>query len=197
MISKTITAPDTGNEYTPKGVSDFKDFKSKLMAGETINSNSLSQDTMSILPKFSLSSQGPTSDVSEDYAGGAADEAGLDDAAYEQPSAPVFTPSVAPSYKARDTAITLAAYLEALPAKEEVKIIGDFGKLSLKAINVSITEFGVAFVIKKDDIQFEPNINTSLKIEYKGVEYEVVYAGGFFTFPKIAFTFVSFLRVNP
>lgn len=90
----------------------------------------------------------------------------------------------------------ITRYLESAPAKEEVKIIGSFGKIGFKAINVSINDYGVAVIIKKDSIQFEPNINTELKIAYRGNEFNVVYAGGFFTFPKIPFTFVSFLRIS-
>ena len=96
----------------------------------------------------------------------------------------------------KDPMHMLVDYLEATPAKEEVKIIGEFGRIGFKAVNVSINEFGVAFIIKKDAIQFEPNINTPLKVNYRGQDYDVIYAGGFFTFPKIPFTFVSFLRVT-
>jgi hypothetical protein len=97
----------------------------------------------------------------------------------------------------KDPIQMLASYLEQTPAKEDLKIVGPFGKLGFKALNVSITDFGVAFIIKKDAIQFEPNINTELTIQYRGQDYSVIYAGGFFTFPKIPFTFVSFLRVQP
>ncbi len=97
----------------------------------------------------------------------------------------------------KDPVQMLSDYLEQTTAREEIKIVGPFGKLGFKALNVSITDFGVAFIIKKDAIQFEPNINTELTIQYRGQDYSVIYAGGFFTFPKIPFTFVSFLRVQP
>lgn len=200
-IKNQVNPPDVGNEHAPQGVVDFRRFKDRLMAGDVVPSSTLSSDAIALVPRFSDASSMQTvyttdADADDadqndlDYTNIMADS-GIAQQAAEQPE----------EYRAirasKEPAHTIAAYLESLPSKEDVRIIGDFGKLSLKAINVSVTEFGIAFVIKKDAIQFEPNINTSLKIEYKGVEYDVVYAGGFFTFPKIAFTFVSFLRVNP
>ena len=90
----------------------------------------------------------------------------------------------------------LASYLDNAPAREEVKLTGTFGKLTFKAINVSINDFGVAFIVKKDAMIFEPNIETTLVVTYKGKDYNVIYAGGFFTFAKMPFTFVSFLKVS-
>jgi len=95
-----------------------------------------------------------------------------------------------------DPVYLLTNYLNHTQPKEDVRLTGNFGKLSFKAVNVSINDFGVAFIIKKDAMQFEPNINTELTVVYRSNNYKVIYAGGFFTFSNIPFTFISFLRVS-
>jgi hypothetical protein len=191
---------DTGVERTPPAVSAMKSFKEKLLQGHKVKASQFGIEL-------------PVMKTQDDVAYGSDDEAdpvdsleedtGVTDV-YQDPdeigpmegTTSYTTPYIGKAMTKRDPVQMLSDYLEQTPAKEEVKIVGPFGKLGFKALNVSITEFGVAFIIKRDAIQFEPNINTELTIQYRGQDYSVIYAGGFFTFPKIPFTFVSFLRIQ-
>ena len=187
---------DTAVERTPPNVAAMKSFKEKLLQGHKVTASQFGIE----LPVMTTQANEVyiTEDEEVDYIDNFVDEIMSDTETYEDPEA-IMPAANINEYKERikkDPVQMLSEYLEQTPAKAEVKIVGPFGKLGFKALNVSITEFGVAFIIKKDAIQFEPNINTELTIQYQGQDYSVIYAGGFFTFPKIPFTFVSFLRVQ-
>lgn len=187
---------DTAVERTPPNVAAMKSFKEKLLQGHKVTASQFGIE----LPVMTTQANEVyiTEDEEVDYIDNFVDEIMNDTETYEDPEA-IMPAANINEYKERikkDPVQMLSEYLEQTPAKAEVKIVGPFGKLGFKALNVSITEFGVAFIIKKDAIQFEPNINTELTIQYQGQDYSVIYAGGFFTFPKIPFTFVSFLRVQ-
>ena len=195
------SAIDTAVERTPPHVAAMRIFKDKLLQGHKVTASQFgielpvmtTQDNIA----YDVEDTGEDTDAvyeenDEDMDGEAADS-------YEAAGNARVTSSsfqAAQHATKKDPVQMLSEYLEHTPAKEEVKIVGPFGKLGFKALNVSVTEFGVAFIIKKDAIQFEPNINTELTIQYRGQAYSVIYAGGFFTFPKIPFTFVSFLRIQ-
>lgn len=188
---------DTAVERTPPNVAAMKSFKEKLLQGHKVTASQFGIE----LPVMTTQANEVylTDDEQVDYTDNFVDEIMSDTETYEDPETIIPAANIN-EYKERikkDPVQMLAEYLEQTPAKSEIKIISPFGKLGFKALNVSITEFGVAFIIKKDAIQFEPNINTELTIQYQGQDYSVIYAGGFFTFPKIPFTFVSFLRVQP
>lgn len=187
---------DTAVERTPPNVAAMKSFKEKLLQGHKVTASQFGIE----LPVMTTQANEVyiTEDEEVDYIDNFVDEIMSATETYEDPEA-IMPAANINEYKERikkDPVQMLSEYLEQTPAKAEVKIVGPFGKLGFKALNVSITEFGVAFIIKKDAIQFEPNINTELTIQYQGQDYSVIYAGGFFTFPKIPFTFVSFLRVQ-
>lgn len=188
---------DTAVERTPPNVAAMKSFKEKLLQGHKVTASQFGIE----LPVMTTQANEVylTDDEQVDYTDNFVDEIMSDTETYEDPET-IMPAANINEYKERikkDPVQMLSEYLEQTPAKSEIKIISPFGKLGFKALNVSITEFGVAFIIKKDAIQFEPNINTELTIQYQGQDYSVIYAGGFFTFPKIPFTFVSFLRVQP
>lgn len=187
---------DTAVERTPPNVAAMKSFKEKLLQGHKVTASQFGIE----LPVMTTQANEVylTDDEQVDYTDNFVDEIMSDTETYEDPET-IMPAANINEYKERikkDPVQMLSEYLEQTPAKSEIKIISPFGKLGFKALNVSITEFGVAFIIKKDAIQFEPNINTELTIQYQGQDYSVIYAGGFFTFPKIPFTFVSFLRVQ-
>jgi hypothetical protein len=189
---------DTGVERTPPAVSAMKSFKEKLLQGHKVKASQFGIE----LPVMTIQDNvAYVSDEVEEPEFMDETEEGAADVDYQNPGA-IGPMEETRGYKERampnkDPVQMLSDYLEQTTAREEIKIVGPFGKLGFKALNVSITDFGVAFIIKKDAIQFEPNINTELTIQYRGQDYSVIYAGGFFTFPKIPFTFVSFLRVQP
>lgn len=189
---------DTGAERTPPAVSAMRIFKEKLLQGHKVKASQFGIELPVMTTQENVAY--PSDEVEEsEFAENTEEE--TSDANYQDPDA-IGPMEETRAYKERamlnkDPVQMLSDYLEQTTAREEIKIVGPFGKLGFKALNVSITDFGVAFIIKKDAIQFEPNINTELTIQYRGQDYSVIYAGGFFTFPKIPFTFVSFLRVQP
>jgi hypothetical protein len=186
---------DTAVERTPPSVAAMKIFKEKLLQGHKVVASQFGIELPSMTTQNNLAYI--VDDIEEvDFTG----EPEEDNDTNYQDSETIGAMEVTNPYTEKikkDPVQMLSEYLEQTPAKSEIKIVSPFGKLGFKALNVSITEFGVAFIIKKDAIQFEPNINTELTIQYQGQDYSVIYAGGFFTFPKIPFTFVSFLRVQP
>lgn len=190
---------DTGAERTPPNVAAMKSFKEKLLQGHKVTASQFGIE----LPVMTLQDNvAYRSDNDEDTDGLESNEETEMSApeVYQDPDAVGYVEETRTNKEKRmanaDPVQMLTSYLEQTPAKEELKIVGPFGKIGFKALNVSITDYGVAFIIKKDAIQFEPNINTELTIQYRGQDYSVIYAGGFFTFPKIPFTFVSFLRIQ-
>jgi hypothetical protein len=187
---------DTGVERTPPSVAAMKSFKQKLLQGHKVTASQFGIE----LPVLSIQDNVVySSDIDEDK--DVLDELESNEESEMSTSEVYQDPDdIGPmeetrTYKERRM-VNADPVLEQTPAKEELKIVGPFGKIGFKALNVSITDYGVAFIIKKDAIQFEPNINTELTIQYRGQDYSVIYAGGFFTFPKIPFTFVSFLRLQ-
>jgi hypothetical protein len=189
---------DTGVERTPPAVSAMKSFKEKLLQGHKVKASQFGIELPVMTTQENIAY---SSDEVEEPEFMDESEEEITDTNYQDPDA-IGPMEETRAYKERamlnkDPVQMLSDYLEQTTAQEEIKIVSPFGKLGFKALNVSITDFGVAFIIKKDAIQFEPNINTELTIQYRGQDYSVIYAGGFFTFPKIPFTFVSFLRVQP
>jgi hypothetical protein len=189
---------DTGAERTPPAVSAMRIFKEKLLQGHKVKASQFGIELPVMTTQENVAYSSDEVEESE-FADNPEEE--TVDVNYQDPDA-IGPMEETRAYKERamlnkDPVQMLSDYLEQTTAREEIKIVGPFGKLGFKALNVSITDFGVAFIIKKDAIQFEPNINTELTIQYRGQDYSVIYAGGFFTFPKIPFTFVSFLRVQP
>lgn len=178
-----VALPDPSNDRAPENVSAIKNFKASLLRSDGNAKSSSILNTM----QYTQPTVATDPMLYDEESLTALDEETTLDQQDEDTILPITN---------KDPMHMLVDYLEATPAKEEVKIIGAFGRIGFKAVNVSINEFGVAFIIKKDAIQFEPNINTPLKVNYRGQDYDVIYAGGFFTFPKIPFTFVSFLRVT-
>jgi hypothetical protein len=187
---------DTAVERTPPNVAAMKMFKDKLLQGHKVTAAQFGVD----LPDMTVQDNVVYVTDTDDDESVLTDNLTENDN-YQDPDALTHMNNIALGQERimakKDPVQMLSEYLEQTPAKEEVKIVGPFGKLGFRALNVSITEFGVAFIIKKEAIQFEPNINTELTIQYRGQDYSVIYAGGFFTFPKIPFTFVSFLRIQP
>ena len=203
---------DPALERTPPDVAAMKIFKEKLLQGQKVKAAQFGLE----LPKIDM--QPDVAYRSSDDSDGAEVDELVDEmdkmdedytaedeqfesayASVEADRSPTNLNAVQyPAHKgrAKDPLELLSDWLNNNQAKEELKIIGPFGKIGFKALNVSITDLGVAFIIKKDAIQFEPNVNTELTIQYRGQDYPVIYAGGFFTFAKIPFTFVSFLRVQ-
>ena len=193
---------DTGVERTPPSVAAMKSFKQKLLQGHKVTASQFGIElpVLTIQDNVVYSSDiDEDKDVLDELESNEESEMSTSEV-YQDPD-DIGTMEETRTYKERrmvntDLVQMLTSYLEQTPAKEELKIVGPFGKIGFKALNVSITDYGVAFIIKKDAIQFEPNINTELIIQYRGQDYSVIYAGGFFTFPKIPFTFVSFLRIQ-
>lgn len=187
---------DPAVERTPPNVSAMRSFKEKLLQGHKVTA---SQFGIELPVMTTQANVAYIVDDTEDTVFTDEPEEEITDTSYQESETIGDMETTNPYTEKikKDPVQMLSDYLEQTPARAEVKIVGPFGKLGFKALNVSITEFGVAFIIKKDAIQFEPNINTELTIQYLGQDYSVIYAGGFFTFPKIPFTFVSFLRVQP
>lgn len=187
---------DPANERTPANVAAMKSFKEKLILGHQASASEFGIElpVMVTHENIAYDSEDDTQDGYMD------DDNTADSATHEHQDSEeiphVYNTRMYKEQIKKDTVQMLSEHLEQTPAKEELKIVGPFGKIGFKALNVSITDFGLAFIIKKDAIQFEPNINTELIIQYEGQDYSVIYAGGFFTFPKIPFTFVSFLRIQ-
>ena len=77
-----------------------------------------------------------------------------------------------------------------------VEVQGQFVRISFRAVNVCINDYGLAFIIHKDHMSYEPNINTELRLKIGEDIYDVIYAGGFFTFRHIPFNFLSFIKID-
>lgn len=167
----TLPQPDPANEFTPPAARENADFKKRLLKGPSRTAPA------------AFTPAGENEDV------------GIQDN-NANPSHSYLTPAPPPvTFDSYMDAIT--AYLEKTDEKEQITILGDFGKLVFQAVHVAINQNGVAMILKKDAMQFEPKINADLDIVYRDRTIPVVYAGGFFTFSKIAFTFISFVRINP
>ena len=184
-------AVDSASERTPPAVAAMRNFKNKLLQGHQVNASQFGIVLPAETTKSVINYDDENMDTQENI-GADVSEDEFQDPDDQGPMKQFDTKELIK----KDAAQLLVEYLEQTAAKEDIKIVGPFGKIGFKAINVSVTDFGVAVIIKKDAIQFEPNINTDLIIQYRGQDYSVVYAGGFFTFPKIPFTFVSFIRAE-
>lgn len=207
-MDKSIIAstPDTGYDLTPPSVMAIKSFKNTLLS--TPDPTKVS--SQSILHELDGGSYGshlsaersPDSVSYSNLANDDDEEADIDEytgSSDARDTTNIIGDKIMPSPPPpsfRNTIHAVSEFLESTKATEDVQIICAFGKLTFKALHVSLNDYGIAFIVKKDAFQFEPNLNTSLKIVYKDIEYTVVYAGGFFTFDKMPFTFVSFLNVT-
>lgn len=83
-----------------------------------------------------------------------------------------------------------------IDAKHRVEVQGPFGKITFRAIHVSTNDHGLAFIIHKDQMSWEPNVGQKLQIRCDGQSHNVVYAGGYFTFQQMPFTFLSFIKYS-
>ena len=192
-MSVLTNLPDPGSYKTPDTTAALHTFKSKLFAGEVGTPSGSLAGVVITQPARNWTAEEEAA-IAE-YNESIGDE-GAEDTTYA-------TPTIASTMRASNQSETfptplhaVVRYLESIPSREDVVITASLGKITFKALNVSITDYGVAFIVKKDAMQFEPHINATLKFTYKGQDYDVVYAGGFFTFDKMPFTFVSFLRVT-
>lgn len=190
----TIEAIDTGDEHTPDNVKEARALKASLLrsGGGAVITGSV----RSKIERSKLAAPDDPEDILEDAAAANDDDSDANEDDQYNGALDEIQSIRAQTAGAPAGHDVLASYLDSAPAKEEVKLTGSFGKLTFKAINVSINDFGVAFIVKKDAMVFEPNIETTLVITYRGKDYNVIYAGGFFTFAKMPFTFVSFLKVS-
>lgn len=198
-MSESSNLPDPAMDRTPESTAQIKNFKAQLLMKGTAKSTSLL--VTNAVPTNNVINI-PDDETNEDNLDSLPDSFDEEVPAteeYTEEAQQLYTTALKvenPAPALRDPIQAISLYLESTPAREEIKIIGSFGKIGFKAINVSINDYGIAIIIKKDALQFEPNLSTELKVAYRGVEYDVIYAGGFFTFPKIPFTFISFLRVT-
>jgi hypothetical protein len=190
---------DIGAERTPPNVAAMKSFKEKLLQGHKVTASQFGVELPVMTIQDNVAYRSDNDEDTDELESNEETEMSAPEV-YQDPDSVGYVEETRTNKEKRmanaDPVQMLTSYLEQTPAKEELKIVGPFGKIGFKALNVSITDYGVAFIIKKDAIQFEPNINTELTIQYRGQDYSVIYAGGFFTFPKIPFTFVSFLRIQ-
>ncbi len=90
----------------------------------------------------------------------------------------------------------LAEAIKHTDANELVEVYGPFGRITFRAMHVTSNPYGLAFVVSKDHMTYEPMINTSLTIKCGGASHEVVYAGGYFTFRQMPFTFLTFIKIT-
>jgi hypothetical protein len=90
----------------------------------------------------------------------------------------------------------IAEALRMIEQKETIEVLGPFGKISFKAMHASVNEHGIAFIILKDHMSWEPNVKQELKIRLRGDTYNVIYVGGYFTFKQMPFIFLSFLKLD-
>jgi hypothetical protein len=90
----------------------------------------------------------------------------------------------------------LAEAIKQMDSNTQVEVFGPFGRIVFRAMHVSSNDHGVAFIVNKDHMTYEPNIDTNLRLKYEGNEYNVVYAGGYFTFRQMPFTFLSFIKID-
>lgn len=90
----------------------------------------------------------------------------------------------------------LGEAIQQLDAKELVEIHGPFGRIQFRAMHISSNDYGLAFIVSKEHMTYEPSINTQLIIKYGGQAFNVVYAGGYFTFRRMPFTFISFIKIT-
>ena len=79
--------------------------------------------------------------------------------------------------------------------KKTIHVSTPYFKMTIPTSAVCISENGVAFFMESG-IQFVPEIGSELNLEIDHKDYRVVYAGGFFDFPKLKYSLVSFMRVE-
>lgn len=119
------------------------------------------------------------------------EDAETNDAGYEP-----RTVIVQPVKKAQNPEETLAEAMKWQDQNTTIEVLGPFGRISFKVMNVSVNEHGIAFIVHKDAMSYEPNVQTELKLKIADSVYDVVYVGGFFTFKHIPFNFLSFIRIS-
>ena len=140
---------DTGAERTPPNVAAMKSFKEKLLQGHKVTASQFGIE----LPVMTLQDNvAYRSDNDEDTDGLESNEETEMSApeVYQDPDAVGYVEETRTNKEKRmanaDPVQMLTSYLEQTPAKEELKIVGPFGKIGFKALNVSITDYGVAFI---------------------------------------------------
>jgi hypothetical protein len=90
----------------------------------------------------------------------------------------------------------IAEAIKTIDSNELVEVYGPFGRITFRAMHISSNDYGLAFIVNKDHMTYEPKINTSLDIKCGGQSHKVVYAGGYFTFRQMPFTFLSFIKIT-
>lgn len=90
----------------------------------------------------------------------------------------------------------LAEAIKHIDSNELVEVHGPFGRITFRAMHITSNDYGLAFIVSKDHMTYEPKINTSLVIKCGGASHEVVYAGGYFTFRQMPFTFLTFIKIT-
>lgn len=96
----------------------------------------------------------------------------------------------------RNTMELLADAIKQIDANELVEVLGPFGRITFRAMHISSNDYGIAFIVSKDHMTYEPNVNTNLILKFGDQTHSVVYAGGYFTFRQMPFTFLSFIKIT-
>lgn len=105
-------------------------------------------------------------------------------------------PSASDLKKRKNPLELLAEAIKHIDSNELIEVHGPFGRITFRAMHVSSNDYGLAFIVSKDHMTYEPKLNTSLVIKFNGQSHQVVYAGGYFTFRQMPFTFLSFIKIT-
>lgn len=79
---------------------------------------------------------------------------------------------------------------------QTVSIGGEFGVIHIKAAHISINDYGIAIIVDKENMIYEPRLDTELQVTIDGKQHKVVYIGGYFTFGNIPFNLLSFVKIS-
>jgi len=77
-----------------------------------------------------------------------------------------------------------------------VEIETEHFNMHLPAALVSVNEHAIAFFIARDHVGFEPKVSSELKLTVNRRTYNVIYAGGAFTFRDLPYRMLSFMRIE-
>lgn len=122
--------------------------------------------------------------------------AGEEELEHVKVSVPIVVKPVPPRQQTLNPLEAISEMIRLQDQNTLVEVQGQFGKISFRAVNVSTNDYGLAFIIHKDHMSYEPNINTELRLKIGEEVHDVVYAGGFFTFRHIPFNFLSFIKIS-
>ena len=86
----------------------------------------------------------------------------------------------------------LSRHLETRPA-QQVILRTQEAVMRIAVLDIAQNEAGIAFFVPHN-CSVEFNFGVQLKVEIAKRLYDVVYAGGFFSFPEMGFNILSFLR---